>query len=135
MANFFRTLAALAAAVTFAGCGGVTSPSSQTSIDYSDTLTPAGQVFQAFSVNKTGEMQMTLQSLTPRPVVGFISLAVGVPNGSVCSPLLGFAISQAAIGQAYSFPQITKGSYCLLVGDFAAVLTASTAFTVRYSHP
>ena len=135
MANFIRTLAAAVAAVTLSGCGGVTSPSNQTSQDYSDTLTPGGQVFQTFSVSKTGEMQMSLQTLSPRPVVGFIGLAVGVPSGSVCSPILGYAISQAAIGQSYSFPTITKGSYCLLVGDFGSVLTGSTTFTVRYSHP
>jgi outer membrane lipoprotein SlyB len=135
MANLIRTLAAVAAAVTLAGCGGVTSPSNQTSQDYSDTLTPGGQVFQTFSVSKTGEMQVTIQSLSPRPVVGFIGFAVGLPSGSVCSPLLGYAVTQAAIGQSYSFPTITKGSYCLLVGDFNSALAGSATFTVRYSHP
>lgn len=135
MPNFMRTLAALVAAVTLAGCGGVASPSTQTSQDYTDTLTTGAQVFQAFSVSKTGEMQVTLQSLSPRPVVGFIGLAIGIPNGSVCSPLSGYVVAQAPIGQANSFPTITKGSYCLLVGDFNSILAGSTTFTVRYSHP
>lgn len=135
MATFLRTLAALAAAVTLAGCGGVSSPSTLTSQDYTDTISTGGQAFQTFSVNKTGEMQLTLMSITPRPVVGFLSAAIGLASGSLCSPLGGYTVSQLAVGQPYSFPSITKGTYCVLVGDFGSILPGSTTFTVRYSHP
>jgi hypothetical protein len=116
-------------------CGGVDSPSQLTTEDFNDALDPLGQVSKSFSVGKTGEMQLTLQSLNPRPVVGFISLAIGTPSGTTCSPLLGYIVSQAAIGQQYAFPQIVKGSYCLLVADANAALTSRATFSVRLAHP
>ena len=135
MRKIVRLLGAVAVAVSLAACGGVASPSSQTPDDFSGTLDPLGQTFKAFSVNKTGEMQITLQSLTPRPVVGFVALAVGLPVGNVCSPLAGYVVSQAAVGQQYGFPQISKGSYCMLVIDANAILTTSVTFSIRMYHP
>jgi hypothetical protein len=135
MLKLVRAFAILSLAGSLAGCGGVDSPSSQTPEDFTDTLNPLGQVSKPFSVSKTGEMQFTLQSLTPRPVVGFIYIAVGVPVGTACSPQLGYIVSQAAVGQQYSFPSIFKGSYCLLIADANAVLTAPATFVVRLLHP
>jgi hypothetical protein len=135
MVKIFPALAALVLAVSLAGCNSVNSPSDETTEDFSDVLPPSGQVSKGFSVAKNGEMEMTLQSLTPRPVVGFIALAVGSPVTGGCSPIIGFVVSQAAIGQQYAFGQINKGSYCILVADPNGVLTTSAAFTVRYTHP
>jgi hypothetical protein len=135
MPKMLRLLAAVAFATSLTGCGGVSTPSSETTEEFSDTLAPQGQAFKAFSVGKTGEMQMTLTTLNPRPVVGFIWLAVGTPAGTACSPLAGYVVSQAAIGQQYSFGQVVKGSYCLLAADGNAILTTNTAFTVRFTHP
>ena len=135
MPKFLYMLAGVALAASLTACGSVSTPSSETTEEFSDTLTPQGQIFRTFSVSKTGEMQMTLTNLTPRPVVGFIALAVGVPAGSACSPMPGYIVSQAAVGQQYSFGQITKASYCLLVADANAALTQNAAFTVRFTHP
>ena len=55
-------------------------------------------------------MQLTLLSLTPRPVVGFIALAIGQPVGTGCAPAAGYVVQQAAVGQQYPFPQISKGT-------------------------
>ena len=121
--------------LSLGACGSVTSPSQLTALDFSGTLDPLGQASQTFSVSKTGEMQVTLQSLSPRPVVGFIAIAIGVPSGSLCSPLAGYYLSQTAIGQQYAFSQITKGSYCLVVADANAALTASASFSVHLLHP
>jgi hypothetical protein len=127
-------LTALALAVSAAACGGVDSPSTQAALDFSGTLNPGEQQSQLFSVSKTGEMQLTLQSLEPRPVLGFVLLSVGVPSGSTCL-LTEYTIPQAAIGQTYSFPQITKGSYCLLIQDANLALTQPAAFKLRLLHP
>jgi len=135
MVKFFPPVAALVLAVSLSACSSVSTPSSETTESYSDTLPPLGQVSRNFSVAKNGEMQMTLQSLTPRPVVGFIALAVGTPVSGGCSPILGYVVSQAAVGQQYAFGQINKGSYCLLVADPNGVLTTSAAFTVQFIHP
>jgi len=128
-------LCGVALAMSVAACGSVSSPSTQTAEDYTDTVQPAGQVFKTFSVGKTGEMQFTLQSLTPRLVVGFLAVAIGQPTGSVCSPFPAYIVQQTAVGQQYSFPQITKGTYCILVADGSSALTQAATFTLHFTHP
>lgn len=135
MVKIFPALVALILAVSLAACNSVNSPSDETTDDFTDVLPPAGQVSKNFSVSKNGEMQMTLMSLTPRPVVGFIALAVGTPQTSGCAPLAGYVVTQAAIGQQYAFGQINKGAYCILAADPNGILTTSAAFTVKYTHP
>jgi len=120
---------------SLAACGSVTSPSSLTAFDFTGSIDPLGSSFQSFSVGKTGEMQLTLQSLTPRPVVGFVTVAIGTPVGSVCSPYSAYYITQTAVGQQYAFGQVTKGSYCVLIADNNAVLTQSAAFSIHLLHP
>jgi hypothetical protein len=135
MVTFGRLLAVVLVATMLSACGSVDAPSNQASETFSGTLSPGGQVSHNFSVSKTGEMQLVLQSLTPRPVVGFIALAIGVPSGATCSPLSGYVVSQAALSQTYSFAQITKGSYCVLVIDANLALLSDASYTVHLSHP
>lgn len=135
MLKLVRLVAAVSFALSLAACGGVDSPSNATAEDFSGTLAPAGQASRTFSVSKTGEMQVTLQSLTPRPVVGFVAIALGTPIGTDCSPALNYIVSQAAVGQQYSMGQIQKGSYCILIADSNAILTTSTAFSIHFLHP
>ena len=130
-----RLAAVSCLAFSLAACGSVTSPSQLAAFDFSGTLVPLGQANQQFSVNKTGEMQLTLQSLTPRPVVGFVAVAIGLPAGTDCQPLGGYYLPQAAVGQQYAFPQISKGTYCLLIADANAALTATASFTLHLLHP
>jgi hypothetical protein len=135
MVKTLHALAALVCAVSLGACNSVSTPSSEITENFSDILPPLGQVSKNFSVGKNGEMQMTLQSLTPRPVVGFIALAVGQPVSGGCSPILGYVVSQAAVGQQYAFGSINKGSYCILVADPNGILTVSAAFSVQFVHP
>jgi hypothetical protein len=135
MPKIVRLLASVALATSLAACGGIDSPSTQTTEDFNGTLDPLGTASKTFSIAKTGEMQVTLQSLAPRPVVGFIALAVGTPAGTSCSPIGSYVVSQAAVGTPYSFPQVVKGSYCVIVADAAGVLTTQATFSVKVSHP
>lgn len=135
MRTCLRLLGVAALAASLAACGSVSAPSNSTAEDFTDTLQPSGQTFKAFSVSKTGEMQITLQSLNPRPIVGFISLAVGSPVGSICSPYPAYYVTTAAVGQQYSFPQVVKGSYCVWVADANGVLTQPATFALRFTHP
>ena len=135
MRTAVRGIGALLLAAAAASCGGVTTPSSGSADDFSGTLDPRGQATKPFSVSKTGEISLTIQSLTPRPVVGFLSMAIGTQSGTTCAPIIGYVVNQAAIGQVYSFLQIVKGSYCTIVADSSGILTASTAFVVRVNHP
>lgn len=135
MGTFVRLLGAVAVAVSLAACGGLASPSSAKPDDFSGTLAPLGQASKPFSVSRTGEMQVTLQSLTPRPVVGFVTVAIGLPSGDLCVPLAGYFVSQAAIGQQYAFPQISKGSFCVVIADVNGILTSAVSFSIQVLHP
>ncbi|MGC4082271.1 MAG: hypothetical protein QM736_09235 [Vicinamibacterales bacterium] len=135
MLKFVRLLTALAAAASLAACSSLSSPSNQTVEDFSGTLDPAAQTFQTFSVRKTGELQVTLQSLTPRPVLGFLTLAIGSESAGTCTPIAGYIIQPAAIGTQYAFPQVVKGSYCVLLSDSNAILKEQVQWTIHLSHP
>ena len=135
MRHLLRFAAMSCLALSVSACGSVTSPSQLTPLDFSGTLAVLGQANQQFSVSKTGEMQLTLQSLAPRPVVGFVAVAIGLPSGTDCSPLSGYYLAQAAVGQQYAFPQISKGTYCLLIADANAALTATASFSLHLLHP
>lgn len=134
MLTMARLIAAVAMAATFAACSGVSSPSTQTQEDFTGTLDPGGQASKAFSVSKTSEMSMTLVSLSPRPVLGFLGLAVGTPVGTSCSPYGAYVVAQAAVGQNYALGQLVKGSYCVLVIDANGILTTPASFTIRIVH-
>lgn len=135
MLKFLRLLGALTVATSLAACGSVAAPSNSAAEDFADTLQPGGQTSKNFSVDKTGEMLLTLQSLSPRPVVGFITLAVGSPAGTGCAPYTSYYVAQAAVGQQYTFPRIVKGSYCLWVADTQAILPQAASFAVHFTHP
>ncbi len=134
MLKLVRFLAAVAVSVSLAACGGVSSPSTQSSEDFSGTLDPLGQSFKTFSASKTGELQVTLQTLTPRPVVGFVVLALGAPANGGCS-LLRYVALQAAVGTPYSSYVDIKGTYCIIVADANGILPSQVSWTMRVSHP
>ena len=135
MLKMARLMTAVAVTVSLAACSDIDSPSNLITQDFTGTVDPLGQTSNPFSVSKTGELQLMLLSLTPRPVVGFVAMAIGQPVGTGCQPLAGYVVQQAAVGQQYGFPQIQKGSYCVLVADASAVLKEPATFSVRVLHP
>ena len=135
MVQIARLFGVIAVTGSLAACSSVASPSTGTTEDFSGTLAPLGQTSKPFSASKNGEVQLTLQSLTPRPVVGFVTIAVGQPVGDGCSPMAGFYVAQAGVGQQYAFPQIAKGSYCTVIADANAALTTAATFSIRLVHP
>ncbi len=134
MLTMARLIAAVAVAASLAACSGVSTPSSQTQEQFTGTVDPLGQSSNNFSVGKTSELSMTLVSLTPRPVLGFIGLAIGQPAGTGCSPYGAYVVAQAAIGQTYALGQLAKGSYCVLVIDGNGILTTTATYSVRVVH-
>jgi hypothetical protein len=130
-----RALAVCLSLIPLAACSGVSSPSSYTPDDFSGLLPPGGEINRGFSVGATGEIQVQLTALNPLPRVGFIAMAVGQYAGTVCSPLQGMIISQAAVNQQYALGRITRGSYCITVADPNQVVTSPSTFTVRMLHP
>lgn len=134
MLTMARLFAAAVVATSLAACSGVSSPSSQTQDTFTGTVDPIGQSSSNFRVGKTSELSVTLVNLTPRPVLGFIGLAIGQPVTGGCSPYGAYVVAQAAIGQTYSLGQVAKGSYCVLVIDGNGILTAPATYSVRVIH-
>ncbi len=134
MLTMARLFGAVAVAASLAACSGVASPSTQTQETFTGSVDPIGQSSNNFSVGKTSEMAVTLVSLTPRPVLGFIGLAVGSPVAGGCAPYGAYTVTQAAIGQTYALGQVAKGSYCVLVIDGNGILTTTAAYSVRVVH-
>jgi hypothetical protein len=130
-----RIIGTLIVAAAMTACHGVTEPSSYPDDNFSGTIQPGGETDRAFNVGSTGEMTMTLQSLTPTPQVGFLWMGVGQYAGSSCSPLTGYYTTQAPLNQVFSFSTITKGSYCMFVSDGSTVLKQAATFTVNTKHP
>lgn len=127
--------AVLAVGLFSVACSGVTSPSTYTPEDVTGTIEPGGTSTKTFSVARTGELQLTLTTLTPAPRVGFLGITVGQQIGTICSPLYGYSIGLAAVGQQYSLPTVLKGNYCVIVVDGASVLPATATYTIRLLHP
>jgi hypothetical protein len=135
MRTFARLIGALALAASLAACHGVVSPSSYPDDNFTGTIAPGGQADKAFNVGSTGEMQMTLVSLSPQPQVGFLAIGVGQYVGGICSPIGGYYASQAPIGQQLSFSTIQQGAYCMLIADANLALKTSATFTINTKHP
>lgn len=130
-----RLLAAFVAATVFTACGSVSDPSNYVTKDFSGTLQPNGQVSETFTVGRAGEMQITLNQMSPPPRTGFVSISVGLLSGNACLPLQGYVIYPAPINQQRSFPRINPATYCIVINDTFGVVTEPTAFNIRYLHP
>jgi hypothetical protein len=135
MQKMVRLLGVIAVSLSLASCGGVASPSSYPPDDFTGNIAPGGQASRAFTVSKTGEMQVTLTALSPAPRVGFLAVGVGQYVGNTCQPSPSFYSTQTPVGQALSFGTIPEGSYCIVVLDVNLALTATATFTVEMLHP
>ena len=91
MLKMARLLAAAVVATSLAACSGVSSPSSQTVDTFTGSVDPIGQSSNNFSVGKTSELSLTLISLTPRPVLGFIGA------GNMASALIRGLLAQGTV--------------------------------------
>ncbi len=134
MLKMARLFAAAVVATSLASCSGISSPSTQTQDTFTGTVDPLGQSSSNFSVGKTSELSVTLVTLTPRPVLGFMGLAIGQPGAGGCSPFGAYVVAQAAVGQNYALGQMTKGNYCVLVIDGNGILTTPATYSVRVVH-
>ena len=132
---------ALVLAIAAAACGGGPTNPSQNQVDnFTVTIVPVSgggsgtSSPSTFVVANTGELTITVPTATPTPN-NYLGLFLGntASDGS-CS---GAIVNQfVAVGQAaYTNGNILKGNYCVSLSDIYGILTATTTFTIKVSHP
>ena len=127
------------AAVLATGCGGSLDPAKNTESVFPDDLPPLTSKFYPFTVSQLGELFVTLTSLTP-PLANN-NLGPDIRVNAVVSGTCPFenqivaGTSHAIPGQqAFYYPQIPAGQYCLWVSDLG-FFTVTEHFVVKVSHP
>lgn len=126
-----------------AGCSSTASPSSTTTTTIVSTLAETftgrvdqqGSGFYSFNVATTGDVSVTLASLTtgtPGPAVGTVmGIGIGVPSGTDCAVTDSLNVAPALTVQLNVSK--TPGTYCVRIFDIGN-LTSSVNFGVRIVH-
>lgn len=129
-----RAVAFAVAACLASGCGGITSPSNNTSDMFSGTLQPRGSNSHPFTASKTGEITVKLTAWAPQSniVVG-LAWTQGNTDGTCTSAVIQQNNFSSLNAQALG-GQILSGKYCIFIFD-VGTLTASQTYTVTVSHP
>ena len=114
-------------------CGGISSPSSNTTEQFSGTLQLGGTISHVFSVQKPGEFEMRFTALAPtaNAVVG---VAFGQVLSSACEILPGYQNNFAQLNRSALAGPISKGTYCAVVFD-SGLLTQAVTYTLAVSRP
>jgi hypothetical protein len=122
---------AVALLTTLAACGGVSSPSTNTSSEFRGTLEVGGRSTHTFRVSKNGEYEVRIVELAPSSSA-LIGVIVGRESGGVCftegNNPFGQLNRLALNGFAFS------GTYCVTLYDPGSLNERQT-YLVRVSHP
>lgn len=133
----YRRLGIALAVAVIAACN-LIDPSKNTVETFTGTLQPGtagtGQQTPNFSISKTGEIVVTVTSLTPPVPLG---TPFGVILGQVTSDkCLSWQNNQfATVGTAAIQQQVTAGTWCIVIHDPRNIFTVPETFEVRVSHP
>jgi hypothetical protein len=107
-----------------------------TTESFSGTVAVLGNDVHTFTINQTGEVDITLTGTAPLTTIS-MGLAIGNPpaaNSPVCLPVSGGTLS----AQASATPQLTgtvaPGVYCVMVFDIGNE-TEPTTYTLTVKHP
>jgi len=114
-------------------CGGISSPSSNTTDQFSGTLQLGGTNSHTFSVQKTGEFEIRLTALAPAANT-IVGVAFGQVFNSACEILPGYQNNFAQLNRSALAGPISKGTYCVIVFD-SGLLTQVVTYTLAVSRP
>jgi hypothetical protein len=129
--------AAIAAAGVVAllscACGGITTPSSNQTEQFSGTLQPkAANTQHTFNVSKTGEFTAKLTAWAPNSQI-FAGLALTLANGDGSCTTARQQNNFVVLNTQAMLDQLVPGKYCMIVFD-PGTLTAAQTYTVTVSH-
>src|SRR5579862_6635818 len=134
----YRRLGVLVAiAIATAGCH-VIDPSQNQMLTYTGDIAAAtvnAGFEKDFNVSKTGEVSVTVTSISPSVTLGtFFGVSVGQIVSGQCQQNL--QNNQfATVGTAAVDTQITSGSWCVIIYDPRGIFTVKETFTVKLSYP
>ena len=133
----YRHLAvAFVIAVSLAACGGVTDPSQNQKESFPGTISHGqGNVVSfPFSVSKTGELTITVTTMTPTiPTSTYFGVGFGTGVSNSCQPIQFNQVATVGAAAISGYP-VTPGSYCAFLIDEGFFTTTET-FTMVVSHP
>lgn len=125
-------MALASAALVTIGCGGVTSPSKNSTETFNGTVARgASGAAHSFNVSNTGEFTVKVTNLTPS-YSGFFGVLYGQQQGDSCALIQ--ANSFSIVNSPVLSGPIVKGSYCVQVFDTGGFTTTET-YTLTVSHP
>ncbi|MEZ5420357.1 MAG: hypothetical protein R2708_23870 [Vicinamibacterales bacterium] len=118
----------------------VTSPTAATATtttaQFDGVIAPGGRRFYSFTVATSGEVVVTLASVTNAetgaPVDTPLRLGVGRPQGTACPPLA--VVTAGAALQSQLTYLAPEGVHCIDVADGGSAATA-VHFAVRFTYP
>jgi hypothetical protein len=134
---YHRLGIALVLAALAAACG-VTDPSKNQVQTFTGTLQPStaatGQQTPNINVSKTGEIIITVTSLTPPVPLGtFFGVIFGQVVSNQCAV---FSNNQfATVGTTAIDTQVTSGTWCIIIYDPRGIFTVPEDFVIKVSHP
>jgi hypothetical protein len=137
-----RLAAALFVGVLSTACGGISTPSSNTSTPFSGAVQPAsiGPV-HTFSVQNAGsrEIDVMLTSLTPGNAA--LGILYGQSTGNACAQIQTSYFNNANVGKTILTTLVNvTGQYCVQLFDPAITLGGAPLplpqnYTIQVSHP
>jgi len=130
----------LAAVLAFAGCGKTTTPTTPTTVPtttdtFSADLAQTGSITHNFKVTNTGEVTITLTSVSP---LATLALGVGMmtSNGTSCIATLTQNDNARANNVGALQGTAAAGNYCVRVYDSGNIPVSGTvSYTITVLHP
>ena len=134
MRRSFGTAFAVASLVTLlSACGGISDPSQNTVVDFTQTIAPGEGKVHEFDVSRrNGEYTATIVAMAPTQST-ILQIFLGNVVGGVCAPLMSPVVARLSNQPSLS-GTISKGHYCIQVFDQFIISTPQT-YTLRVSHP
>jgi hypothetical protein len=134
------TVLLLSAALAFTGCAAATAPTTTAAAatvtdTFNGTLSQTGSLTHNFRVGSTGELTVTLTSVSP---LATMALGIGImtSDGTSCIGTMTQNDNARANNTAALQGTVTSGNYCIRVYDSGNIpLSTTVDYTVTVLHP
>jgi hypothetical protein len=113
-------------------CGGINTPSSNQTEQFSGTLPAKGANTHNFNVSKTGEFTAKLTAWAPNSQI-FAGLALTLANGDGACTVARQQSNFVVLNTQAMLDQLIPGKYCIIIFD-PGTLTAPQTYTITISH-
>jgi hypothetical protein len=119
-------------ALVSGACGGINTPSSNQTEQFSGTLQAKAANTHNFNVSKTGEFTAKLTAWAPNSQI-FAGLALTLANGDGSCTVARQQNNFVLVNAQAMLDQLIPGKYCIIIFD-PGTLTAPQTYTITISH-